>query len=270
MITGWYLEEAREQKLFDWYIERVRLEGPQHRVTLTQPFGLAIHEVTRGQFRQFVEATGYKTDAQRNGLGGRGYRDGVWLQSPDFQWDTSLGFENEQTDEHPVINVSWNDATVSCKWLSKKEGLTYRLPTEAEWEYACRAGNEGRYCFGNEEWLLDGRVWSASQGGRNTMPVGLSSANAFGVFDLHGNASEWCEDRFTTYSDALVVDPVGSTKDTRRVHRGGTFLAYHPLVRSAQRMFQEPHDVSLAAGFRVARQFEISELNKAERTPSDN
>ena len=125
-----------------------RAEHPQHRVRVTKAFYLGTYHVTRGQFRQFVKETSYKTDAET----GRG--DLVW--DPDekslhfskkYSWRRA-GFE--QTDEHPVVNVSWNDATAFCKWLSRKEGKTYRLPTEAEWEYACRAGTTTRYSSGND------------------------------------------------------------------------------------------------------------------------
>ena len=117
-------------------------EHPQHRVRITKPFYLGTYHVTRGQFRQFVKDTGYKTDAEK------GEKPGAFGWNPDkkesdfnekYSW-RNAGFE--QTDEHPVVNVSWNDAVAFCKWLSKKEGKTYRLPTEAEWEYACRARDD--------------------------------------------------------------------------------------------------------------------------------
>ena len=129
-------------------------EHPQHRVRITKPFYLGTYHVTRGQFRQFVADTAYKTDAEK------GERPGAFGWDPDrkefaadkrYSW-RNLGFE--QTDEHPVVNVSWNDAAEFCKWLSKKEGKTYRLPTEAEWEYACRAGTNTRYYSGDDPEML--------------------------------------------------------------------------------------------------------------------
>ena len=125
-------------------------EHPQHRVRITKPFYLGTYHVTRGQFRQFVANAGYKTDAEK------GEKPGAWGWNPDnkevgfnekYSWRIT-GFE--QTDEHPVVNVSWNDAAAFCKWLSRKEGTTYRLPTEAEWEYACRAGTTTRYSSGDD------------------------------------------------------------------------------------------------------------------------
>ena len=125
-------------------------EYPRHRVRITRPFYFGKFEVTVGQFRKFVEAAGYKTEAETDGQGGWGYDpvtgkcNGRELR---FNWKNT-GFP--QTDEHPVLNVTWNDAVAFCRWLSKKEGTTYRLPTEAEWEYACRAGTTTRYNNGDD------------------------------------------------------------------------------------------------------------------------
>src|SRR5262249_14501883 len=111
------------------------VERPQHRVRIKNPFLLGMHQVTRGQFRRFVDAVGYKTEAEKYGKGGWGWdlTAGREVADPKYTWRSS-GFE--QTDEHPVVNVSWNDAKAFCDWLSKQEGQTYRLPSEAEWEYA--------------------------------------------------------------------------------------------------------------------------------------
>ena len=130
----------------DWFKD----EHPQHRVRITKPFYLGTYHVTRGQFRQFVADTAYKTDAEK------GERPGAYGWNPDkkeFGFNEKYSWRNagfEQSDEHPVVNVSWNDAVAFCKWLSKKEGKTYRLPTEAEWEYACRAGTTTRYYSGDD------------------------------------------------------------------------------------------------------------------------
>jgi formylglycine-generating enzyme required for sulfatase activity len=120
-------------------------EYPLHRVRITKPFYLGTHEVTVGQFRHFVKDTGYKTDAEKGTLfaGAIGWK----RDTEDFERNAKYSWQNagfEQTEGHPVVNVSWNDALEFCKWLSGKEGKTYRLPTEAEWEYACRAGTTTR------------------------------------------------------------------------------------------------------------------------------
>ncbi len=125
-------------------------EHPYHRVRITRPFYLGTYHVTRGQFRQFVKDSGYTTDAEKH------KNDMTWAFNPetrDFDIKEGYSWRNvgfEQTDEHPVVCVSWNDAVAFCKWLSRKEGKTYRLPTEAEWEHACRAGTTTRYYSGDD------------------------------------------------------------------------------------------------------------------------
>jgi formylglycine-generating enzyme required for sulfatase activity len=115
---------------------RLPPEGPQHEVVLTHPFYLGVHEVTVGQFRAFVRETGYRTDAEQGGGANRQFLDGSLKQDPQVNWHNP---SFEQTDEHPVVDVTWNDAVAFCRWLSQKEVRDYGLPTEAEWEYACRA-----------------------------------------------------------------------------------------------------------------------------------
>ena len=137
-------------------------ESPAHKVRITKPFYMGAYAVTLGQFRQFVEATHYATDGERNdaisspanssrqGPGGYGYNAETGKldedRNPKHNW-RNVGFP--QTDNHPVTNVSWNDAMKFCEWLSDKENKTYRLPTEAEWEYACRAGTRTRFWSGD-------------------------------------------------------------------------------------------------------------------------
>jgi formylglycine-generating enzyme required for sulfatase activity len=127
----------------------------QHQVKLTKSFYLGVHEVTVGQFRKFVEAEGYKTDAERDGKGGYGYdaETGRFSQDTKYSW-RNPGFD--QDDKHPVVNVSWNDGVAFCKWLSRVEGREYRLPTEAEWEYSCRAGSSREFAFGDDAEQLVG------------------------------------------------------------------------------------------------------------------
>ena len=161
-------------------------EKPQHRVRITKPFEMAAHEVTVGQFRAFVETTGYKTEAETAG--------------GDSNWTNSKRFE--QTDEHPVVWVSWNDAVAFCEWLSEKDGNTYRLPSEAEWEYACRSGSTTRWYFGDSESDLKEYAWYNVENriifnGNGTKPVAQKLPNGFGLLDMHGNARELCSDWFS-------------------------------------------------------------------------
>ena len=131
------------------FLDKAAGKKEKHRVRITRPFHLGVTEVTRGQFRRFVDDAGYRTEAEKDGKGGYGWNEETkkFEQNPRYTWQNA-GFE--QTDEHPVVNVSWNDAQAFIGWLSRKEGKTYRLPTEAEWEYACRAGTTARFACGDD------------------------------------------------------------------------------------------------------------------------
>ena len=208
-------------------------EKPRHLVRITKPFFLGKYEVTRGQFRKFVESTGYNENA--------------W-QTPGF----------EQTDEHPVVNVSWYDAVKYCEWLSKKDGRTYRLPTEAEWEYACRAGSTTHYSFGDnvEDLVRFGNVEGKNDGFDFTAPVGRFRPNAWGLYDMHGNVWEWCSDWYETnyYQGSPADDPQGpSAAASLRVLRGGSWN-YPPrfVCRSAYRYGESPEYRKDYLGFRLA------------------
>ena len=234
--------------------DRFMDEHPQHRVRITKPFYLGTYHVTRGQYRQFVKGSGYKTDAARG--------DDAWQNA---------GFE--QTDEHPVVNVSWNDAVAFCKWLSRKEDKTYRLPTESEWEYACRAGTTTRYSSGDDPETLakvanvaDAALkakfpgWKgtikASDGYAFTAPVGQFKPNAFGLYDMHGNAWQWCADWHGEdyYGKSPADDPKGPDSGDGHLLRGGSWDSGPNLTRSASRVRITPDDNRQnIAGFRVAR-----------------
>jgi formylglycine-generating enzyme required for sulfatase activity len=246
-------------------------EHPRHRVRITRPFYLGTCHVTRGQFRQFVADTGYKTDAEKgNNPGARGWDPdkGEFRFGEKYSWGNA-GFE--QTDEHPVVNVSWNDAVAFCKWLSRKEGKTYRLPTEAEWEYACRAGTTTRYYSGDDPETLAvvGNVadatlkaklpWTgtikASDGYVFTSPVGSFKPNACGLYDMHGNAWQWCADWYGAeyYAASPANDPAGPGSGRYRVLRGGSWSYGPEFIRSAARIRSAPNHRVYFTGFRVAR-----------------
>ncbi|MCA9056442.1 MAG: SUMF1/EgtB/PvdO family nonheme iron enzyme, partial [Planctomycetaceae bacterium] len=190
-------------------------EQPQHRVRITEPFYLGTYEVTKAEFAKFVAATGYKTEPERDGEGGYGWNGTTEKfegRKPQYTWKSWGG---NPSDHSPVVNVTWNDATAFCEWLSKEEGTTYRLPTEAEWEYACRAGTTSLWSHGDdpEGLALVGNIWDAAakrkfqkypqdigiradDGWEFTAPVGRFRANNFGLYDMHGNVWEWCGDRY--------------------------------------------------------------------------
>jgi formylglycine-generating enzyme required for sulfatase activity len=255
--------------------EKFKDEHPPHHVWITKPFYLGTYHVTRGQFRQFVKDTGYKTNAETgeelNGekLGAYGWDKRTFVFSEKYSW-RNVGFE--QTDEHPVVDMSWNDAVAFCKWLSRKEGQTYRLPTEAEWEYACRAGTTTRYYSGDDPETLAkvGNVADAtldakfpkstvhiksSDGYVFTSPVGSFQPNAFGLYDMHGNAWQWCSDWYDAwyYEKSPEVDPAGSSSGDSRVLRGGSWHDWPDSSRSTARRRLAAAFRGSTSGFRVAR-----------------
>ncbi len=246
-------------------------EKPQHRVRITRPFYLGVHEVTRGQFRRFVDDSGYQTEAEKDGKGGWGWNGDAkkFEQNPKYTW-LNPGFD--QTDEHPVVNVSWNDAVAFAEWLGRKEGVTYRLPTEAEWEYACRSGTTTKYCNGDDSEglaavanIADGTLKTkypklsssiaAQDGFIYTAPVGRYNPNAWGLFDMHGNVWEWCSDWYAAdyYKRSPVDDPQGPDGASIRVPRGGGCYVEPRGARSASRGRNVPVSRYYDLGFRLAR-----------------
>ncbi len=192
-----------------------------------------------------------------------------------FEFKAEYSWRNpgfEQTDEHPVVCVSWNDAVAFCEWLSRKEGKSYRLPTEAEWEYACRAGTSTRYWCGDDQEKLaevanvaDATAkakfpdWkfsiSASDGYVFTSPVGSFRPNPFGLYDMHGNALQWCADWYDKkyYEKSSADDPTGPSSGSSRVLRGGSWSDGPGDVRSAFRLWCSPDGRDFGTGFRVSR-----------------
>jgi formylglycine-generating enzyme required for sulfatase activity len=250
----------------EYYVD----EHPQHRVRISRPFYVGMHEVTVGQFHAFVIAEDYETDAEKDGEGGWGWNatesefEGL---KPQYTWH-NVGWP--QTDAHPVVNVSWNDADAFCRWLSRKEGRKYRLPSEAEWEYCCRAGSSGRYSYGEDPDGLAlvanvadatakakfGAGWktiSAADGFEFSAPVGRFRGNAFGLFDMHGNVWEWCQDWHDEkyYQVSPESDPPGPESGSFRVLRGGSWYYDPSCVRCAYRIRSTPTRRDNDIGFRV-------------------
>jgi formylglycine-generating enzyme required for sulfatase activity len=213
-----------------------------------------VAQVTCEQFRRFVESTGYQTEAEKDGRGGRRWNPiaGKSVQNPEYTW-RSPGFD--QTDRHPVVQVSWNDALAFCDWLSQQEGQTYRLPTEAEWERACRAGTTARYCFGDDAKALGEYAWYSSNSYDRTHAVGEKKANGFGLYDMHGNVWEWCWDGYDAdyYKESPVDDPQGPARSAFRMMRGGGKSTDRRYARSAARIKITPVNRGDDLGFRVAR-----------------
>ena len=197
----------------------------EHRVRLTKSFYLGVHEVTQEQYERVMG-----------------------VKPSDFK-----------RPQHPVVNVNWIQAVKFCDKLSalpeeQAARRAYRLPTEAEWEYACRAGTTTRYSFGDDSVALGDYAWFADNSDVTTHPVGEKRPNAWGLYDMYGNAWEWCADwndeGFLTYS--LVDDPAGPATGFDRVYRGGSFNSPASYCQSASRRLCHPYYWNSYRGFRVA------------------
>jgi len=245
-------------------------EGKQRTVTISTPFHMGIMEVTRGQFAVFVADTGYKTQAEKLGFAHRirfGQYSGEKLKGAYWR---KCGFP--QTDSHPVVAVDWGDAMVFCRWLSRRSKRHVTLPTEAQWEYACRAGTKTPYHWGLSS--NAGRGWcnGFDQAARQrypkkpkgaafrwsddcvyTAPVGRFRPNAFGLHDMHGNVAEWCRDCYAEgfYATAAATDPENAIGGKHRVLRGGGWSHFPVDCRSAARLHDKPDMRNCGYGFRV-------------------
>jgi formylglycine-generating enzyme required for sulfatase activity len=232
-------------------------DGNDQTVTLSRSFLVAAREVSRAQFQQFID----DPDSDK---------------PTDWEGATT---EWSPSERYPVQQVNWYDAVMFCNWLSGTAGLTrcyertgekdkptnddawrlvpesngYRLPTEAEWEYACRAGTATTYSHGDDELLLD--RYAVIRANRMEVP-GSKLPNGWGLFDVHGNAWEWCQDWYESFgSEAAVTDPLGPSEGSGRVLRGGSFSAIARVVRSANRNSNRPDYRPSYSGFRVARTY---------------
>jgi sulfatase modifying factor 1 len=246
-------------------------EGPRHAVTLTRPFYLGKHEVTVGQFKTFVAATGYVTDGERTGGGHAHDATAEWKHRAGTSWkNPGYAGPYTQRDDHPVVHVSHADATAYCAWLSKR-GDAYRLPTEAEWEWACRAGSAARYWWGPDE---DATGKLANVGDRSlkrvhpawpravmpmddghafVAPVGNFRPNPFGLHDTLGNVWEFCSTKFGPYPAGPVTDPGDGDPKRGFAVRGGGWSNTPADVRCGARNADPPHFCHSNLSFRVAR-----------------
>jgi formylglycine-generating enzyme required for sulfatase activity/serine/threonine protein kinase len=232
-------------------------EGPQHLVRITKPFYLGVHETTVGSFRAFVQATGYQTLAERGAGAMRYGPNGETVTDSNCTWKTP-GWP--LADDQPVVCVTRADALAFCDWLSKKEKKIYRLPSEAEWEYACRAGTTTPYHFGNtispERAAYNSNPRPVAGTGPLRIPslkVGSYSPNGFGVYDMHGNVWEWCADWYDPkyYEQSPTDDPKGPASGSLAVLRGGGFEVGLAQCRSAFRFPLLPDIRHIVIGFRV-------------------
>jgi formylglycine-generating enzyme required for sulfatase activity len=254
---GEFLMGFTEQEIEDlvrgipekYLADRVRASGPQHRVKLSRPYLLGKHEVTVGQFHEFVQDTGFLTEAEKSGKGATVYAPRgktLYNLDPRVKWSNQ---SFNQTDQHPVGALTWEDAREFCLWLSRKEGRVYRLPTEAEWEFACRAGTTGLTPYGPEP-AADQAVLKRGPVAQTEAIGGARKANAFGLVDMIGNVWEYCEDGFAPYSPAEQRDPTGPLSSGDRVRRGFSY-DNDRVLGCAYRLRTALKQAGGASGFRV-------------------
>lgn len=240
-----------------------RNEYPQRKVQVEEPFYAGINEVTVAQFRRFADVTGYKTEAETEGWCYAWRRD-HWEKVAGMNW-RAPGFA--QSNDHPVVCVTWSDAVGFCRWLTRHTNMTVGLPTEIEWEYACRAGTQTAYWWGDEldttgtvANLADTGHWEKRIGLRLmpmddhhqfTSPVGRYRANPFGLHDMIGNVWEWCADEYKPYAAGHLLEPVDLEPSSFRVLRGGSWGDEAWNCRSATRDWCSLNARGHNAGFRV-------------------
>ncbi len=195
----------------------------QHKVTISEPYYLGMFEVTQHEYQK---VTGTNPSSIKGA-------------------------------KHPVETLCWEDAVSFCTKLTelpeeKSAGREYRLPTEAEWEYACRSGGETAFSFGDSAELLPEHAWFAENAQNKHHPVGQKKPNQWGLYDMHGNVCEWCDDWYGDYPAGATTDPQGPFRGSDRVIRGGSWVvANKTYIRSAKRFTYVPIDRSVLLGFRV-------------------
>ena len=243
--------------------------GDGGEVTLTRPFYLGLSHVTVDQFTAFTDATGYRTDAEQKGsaevlLAPKGSFNPTVTAGASWR---NAGFP--QQGDHPVVQITWNDARAFCAWASQSSGRIVCLPTEAQWEFACRAGSNSRYLWGEgqdsgKDWanvadqslkkavgMAGWEYFDWDDGFGYTAPIKSFKPNAFGLYDMIGNAWQWCDDTPRRFDGKPVEDPAGVEKGTSRVMRGAS---WNSRPSTCEMTYRNQHAANYAygvGGFRI-------------------
>jgi formylglycine-generating enzyme required for sulfatase activity len=236
-----------------------RLEDSAWRIIdVTRPFDLTATEVTRAQFRQFVEEAHYVTTVEREVRGGNlMVAVNRHVRKLSHTWNTP-GFETG--DAHPAVHLTQDDALAYCDWLTRRTGRTYRLPTAAEWFWACRAGSADAFYYGNDPTRLSEYAWFADNAGGKPQPVGLKRPNAWGLYDMFGNVAEWTSDAATGYPNGVLKDPIRPPVNRSRLICGGHYFTPerypdgHPGLSCDEAASTSKEEASSLIGFRVLRE----------------
>ncbi len=251
----------------DNFNEGLKIELPVHFVTLND-FYMSKYEVTVKMFKQFIDESGFQTKAEMDG-GSYIWTGTKWEKKKGINWMYDAGGKLHDSSgyNHPVVHISWYDAKSFCEWLSKKTGKNFRLPYEAEWEYAARCGGKKyKYSWGDKEpngtqcnfadvnTNFDWSVKDINDGYRFTSPVGSYPANELGIYDLTGNAWEWCEDWYKDnyYTIFDAVNPKGPNIGKYHVIRGGSWNI-RPMELRVTSRFPVPLVRERSGGIRLVR-----------------
>lgn len=243
-------------------------ELPIHKVNLSS-FYLSPYEITVAEFRSFVKDTELVTQAEKRD-GSSVLIDATWSIQKDACWNNPY---YEISENQPVTCISWMDAVNYCNYLSDKEGLKlcyyvkngivfckfeangYRLPTEAEWEYAARGGNLSQnFAYAGSD-SIDEVAWYGSNSGHLVHPVGLKKPNELGLYDMSGNVWEWCWDWDSFYTETPQIDPTGPSRGENKTQRGGSRDDNPTWIRTANRLFEGIRSSKNNTGFRIARSY---------------
>jgi formylglycine-generating enzyme required for sulfatase activity len=255
------LEDGKKRKAQQGYLNRVPTESPRHHVKITKPYYLGVYQVTQGEY---VNVMGVDPSAfTEKQVEAASFKPPLSETEVQYRLDDRKKVVGKDTSRHPVDTVNWDEATEFCRKLSAMPAeqaarRVYRLPTEAEWECACRAGTTTRWYCGDDEAGVVGVAWFYENAGEMTHPVGEKKPNAWGLYDMSGNVFQWCSDWFSAdyYKQSPQTDPTGAPTGANRVLRGGRWFDHPSLCRSACRGGHHPTDRDHFPGFRVVAEVE--------------
>ncbi len=235
------LLESTELKTNDFIKRQINFESPQHLVKITKPFYMSTHEITRRQYSYFCRQAGFEFQGKRK----------------------NRNDQISNIDDYPIVFVTWNDSMAFCDWLSVNSEFPHvTLPTEAQWEYACRAGKTSIW-NADEQNSLNLCCWYSDNSNGSIHEVGLLLPNQWGLFDMQGNASEWCRDfyRRTAYTTVTQIDPVVGSVDHFHNVRGGSWAQWPVMCRPAYRSYVPTRSYNSSVGFRIIAEIESPLLN---------